>query len=96
MLPSCHQLDGVWSLTRSSQLAAGYRRADVRAMCERYLTAAAAVMSNRSAVLDPVDYGDSHGLNGAMQSVAECARWFPELLRTRVPWRISVEAAPFM
>jgi hypothetical protein len=94
--PSCHQLDGLWAAARASELAGGYRRSDVREMCDRYLTSSAAVMGNRTAVLGPVLYADSHGLNGAMQSVAECARWFPELLRTRVPWTISLEKAPFM
>jgi hypothetical protein len=96
VLPSCHQLDGVWTITRSSALAGGYRWPDVHATCATYLRAAAVILNNATTLLNPVIYGDSHGLNGALQSVAECARWFPELVRTKVPWRISVETAPFM
>ena len=42
------------------------------------------------------EYGDTHGLNGALQAVAECTRWFPSLARTERPWVISVETAPYM
>ena len=38
-------------------------------------------------------------LNGALQAVAECVRWFPELASFgtgNAPWKVSVEVAPYM
>lgn len=64
-------------------------------MCAKFLSASAAVL-NDDAVVDSSIYGDSHGLNGALQAVAECARWFPSLITTTVAWNITLEAAPFM
>ena len=50
--PSCHQLDGLWTVARSSHLRNGYRRADVREMCSKFLVASAAVLNNAT-VLAP-------------------------------------------
>jgi len=94
--PSCHQLDGVWTVTRSAALLDGYRWDDVRDMCSSYLHAAATVFADTTVLMDHVVYGDSHGLNGGLQSIAECVRWFPELVHTRRPWRISLDYASFM
>jgi hypothetical protein len=97
VLPSCHQLDGLWTVTRSSRLASpGAADPRVRRMCGKFLHAAAAVLTDASVMLRSRIYGDSHGLNGALQAVAECAKWFPQLLRTVALWEISVDAAPYM
>ena len=45
----------------------GYRRAEVQAMCDRFLQAAAGVLGNESMVMAEAVYGDSHGLNGGLQ-----------------------------
>jgi len=65
-------------------------------MCKGFLTGAAAVMNNRTLLLTTSVYGDSHGLNGALQAVAECGHWFPELLLTRNKWTVTLDRAPFM
>lgn len=54
------------------------------------------MLTNETIMLDSNVYGDSHGLNGALQAVAECDKWFPELVLTTNTWTISVEAAPYM
>ena len=65
VMPSCHQLDGIWTVTRSSALAGGYRLPDVALMCRRFLHSAARVMTNASiiGVGDHLPYGDSHGFD---------------------------------
>lgn len=65
-------------------------------MCYKFLRAAVGVLTNETIMLDSNVYGDSHGLNGALQAVAECDKWFPELVLTTNTWTISVEAAPYM
>ena len=70
VLPSCHQLDGLWTVTRSSRLASpGAADPRVRRMCGKFLHAAAAVLTDASVMLRSRIYGDSHGLNGALQVV---------------------------
>eukprot|EP00038_Savillea_parva_P012884 m.207545 g.207545 ORF g.207545 m.207545 type:complete len:439 (-) comp23802_c0_seq1:279-1595(-) len=98
ILPSCHQLDGLWVAAQSSVVAGGYRHGDVVSMCRRFLTGAVHVLGDTEGrtLFDPVVYGDSHGLNGALQAVAACAEWFPELVMTHRPWHVTVESAPFM
>ena len=49
--PSCHQLDGLWTVTRSSSLAGGHRKADVQTMCTKFLHAAAGVLTYRTLML---------------------------------------------
>ena len=67
-------------------------------MCRRFLAAAGRVLAdaNGTVLFDRSVYGDSHGLNGALQAIAECARWFPDAVVTYRPWRMTVETAPFM
>ena len=94
--PSCHQLDGLYVMTRSSVLANRYRWGDVEAACGLFLASAAGVLNDDRLMLHSSVYMDSHGLNGALQAVAECAKWFPHLATTRNVWNASLDFAPFM
>jgi hypothetical protein len=95
-LPSCHQLDVIWLAARSSTLANGYRWADVKSMCQLYLRATARVFSTTTVLMNQTIYGDSHGLQGALESIAECLVHFPTLAKTRRTWVSSLTRAPFM
>ena len=95
--PGCGQLDGLYTVARSSVQLGRYRWPEVRTMCSRFLRRAAAVMNVPANILHNEDFNQSsHILNGALQAVAECAKWFPELLKTDRPWRISTDFAPYM
>jgi hypothetical protein len=89
-IPSnCIDLDGVHSMARSSRLAGGYRWADVEQACKLYLASAHAQLTNETMVLgrSAAWAQESHLLHGALSAVAECATWFPHLVRTVRPWR---------
>lgn len=94
--PSCHQLDGIFTVIRSAALLDGYRWDEVREMCELHLNVASVRLSNKSVLMDNLPYGDTHGLNGGLQGIAECVRWFPEMAKTRRTWRGSLDYASFM
>ena len=94
--PSCHQLDGLFTVLRSAALLGGYRWDEAREMCEHHLKAASARLNNKTVLMDRLPYGDTHGLNGGLQGIAECVRWFPKMVKTRRTWRGSLDYASFM
>jgi hypothetical protein len=70
-----------------------------RTACQRYLATTAAALNDASVVLGtgPEQYGaNSDGLPAAVAGVAECAKWFPDLVVTVRPWRQSLDVAPFI
>ena len=98
-LSNCIDLDGVYSLTRSAQLAAStashteggttqpYRWDDVKAACTLYVSTAHKQLSNPYNLLHGGWSENSHLLHGALFAVAECQNWFPGLVVTARPWR---------
>ena len=61
----------------------------MEAACDRYLATAALQLSNDPSVLGKHSHWaqNSHLLHGALCAVAECATWFPQLVKTARPWR---------
>ena len=87
-ISSCIDLDGVYGLSRGSLGAGKHRWSEVQQACSKYLRTAQYILSNRTMVLDPGLYGgDTHLLHGPMYAVAECQQHFPQLVRTRRPWK---------
>lgn len=91
-LSNCIDLDGVYALTRSSQLAGDsavqpYRWGDVEAACALYVKTAHAQLSDPYNVLQGGWSENSHLIHGALFAVAECAAWFPGMVKTVRPWR---------
>ena len=94
-LSFCLDLDGIYSLTRSAQLAQGvvttrrqepYRWDDVKQACSRYVKTAHAQLSDPANVLGGWAK-NSHLMHGALFAVAECGLWFPDLTKTIRPWQ---------
>ncbi len=92
--PYCIDLDGIYSIVRSSHLAGGYRRADALAACEAFLKGARAVLNSKALLFSR--YPDSHHLVGALSAVAECERAFPGLVETHRPWSQTLDRACFI
>ena len=57
----------------------------VRAACDTLLATSARQLANRSWTLAKYG-GDSHGLPNVLAAVGECARAYPELVKSRRPW----------
>lgn len=96
-VPGYMDQDGVYVTTRSSVQLGQARWPEVRTMCSRYLNTAAAVLNNATLVLGPTSpYGSIvHTLAGVVTSVAECQRWFPDLVTTTRPWVNTVDIGCF-
>lgn len=90
----CIDLDGLYSAIRSSRNAGWYRKDDVVSVVRRYLHRAQQTLCSREFLFGR--YTDSHALTGALSAVAECQKWFPELVRTERPWRQTLDSAPFI
>ncbi len=90
----CIDLDGLYSAIRSSRNAGWYRKDDVVVMVKRYLAHAQQTLCSREFLF--ARYPGSHGLPGALSAVAECQKWFPELVQTERPWRQTLDSAPFI
>lgn len=90
----CIDLDGVYSMIRSSRNANWYRKEDVRNAVEKYLKTAARTLNDRDFLFR--NYRDTHRIVGALAAIAECQKFFPELVHTSVPWRQSLDKACFI
>lgn len=89
-LSFCLDLDGIYSLTRSAQLAQAegkpYRWNDVEEACRRYVKTAHEQLTDPKNVLGGWSK-NSHLMHGALFAVAECQTWFPALVKTTRPWQ---------
>lgn len=90
----CIDLDGLYAAIRSSRNAAWYRGEEVRAAVQRYLATAERTLCDRTFLFSR--YTNSHILTGALAAVAECSRWYPDLVATERPWRQTLDSAPFI
>lgn len=90
----CIDLDGLYSMIRSSQSAGGYRADDVREAAGRYLAQAERTLCDREFLF--AKYDNSHRLTGALSAIAECAKHYPELVVTERPWRQTLDRACFI
>ncbi|MBN2152305.1 MAG: hypothetical protein JW839_12715 [Candidatus Lokiarchaeota archaeon] len=90
----CRDLDGIYCLTRSSRNAGGYRQDDVRTAITRALATAEVQLNDKAFVFK--HYPNSHKLTGALSAVAECQKFYPELVRTPRPWRQSIDKACYI
>jgi hypothetical protein len=93
-VPYCIDLDGLYCILRSSRNAGGYRRDDALAAVHGFLSAAEAVLNDRASLFSA--YPNTHRLTGALSAIAECALFFPELVRTPRPWKQSLDYAPYI
>lgn len=92
--PYCIDLDGVYSAIRSSRDSGWYRKTEVIAACERFLSGAAALLNERESLFGL--YPNSHKLPGALSAIAEVAKAFPELVVTARPWTQTLDLACYI
>jgi hypothetical protein len=99
--PSYIDLDGLYcSLRPAAQLGKPqplWQRA--QSACDAFLAAAEAALNDATVVLGDTagSYGaNSHLLPAAVSGVAECAKWFPDLVDTVRPWIQTLDRAPFV
>jgi hypothetical protein len=90
----CIDLDGIYSLLRSSRNAGGYRADDVKNACVRYLEAARQILNDRRFFFSR--YTNTHLLPGALGAIAECHKFYPELVKTTRPWAQTLDKACFI
>ncbi len=90
----CRDLDGIYSLTRSSRNANGYKVGDVRAAVVKMLATAELQLNDEALVLQ--NYPNTHKLTGALCAVAECQKFFPELVKTPKLWLMSIDKACYI
>lgn len=96
--PNFIDLDGVYQVVRpAAQMGReGPAWSTARTACVRYLGAAEAALNDPARVLG-TEYGvNTHILPAAVSGVAECAKFFPELVHTTRPWVQTLDVAPFV
>jgi hypothetical protein len=97
--PNYIDLDGLYQVLRPAAQVGGAGApewATARAACVRYLAAAEAALNDPARVLGAVYGANSHILPAAVAGVAECAKFFPQLVRTARPWVQTLDVAPFV
>ena len=90
----CIDLDAIYCLTRSSRNAGNYRKRDVKEAIIKYLKRADQIFNNKDFFFG--SYDNSHRLTGALSAIAECQKFYPDLVKTKKPWRQSLDKACFI
>ncbi|MBN2157626.1 MAG: hypothetical protein JW776_16385 [Candidatus Lokiarchaeota archaeon] len=90
----CIDLDGLYSMIRSSRNANWYRKEEVIQSVCRYLETASYIFNNEEFFFK--EYSNSHILTGALAAIAECQKWFPELVKTTKLWTQSLDYACYI
>ena len=90
----CRDLDGIYCLTRSSRNAEGYRRIEVKEAIISALATAEKQLNDRDWVF--ARYPNSHKLTGALSAIAECQKFYPDLVKTTKPWNQSIDKACYI
>lgn len=90
----CIDLDGLYSMIRSSRNANWYRKDDVKQAVCRYLENAERALNDEKFFFE--NYSNTHILPGALAAIAECQKWFPELVKTAQPWKQSLDFACYI
>ena len=98
-LPTFIDLDGVYQVIRSAVQLGNPAQlwAAARGSCDAFLDASALVLNDATTLFSADGFAaNSHMIVGAVAGVAECARWFPDLVRTRRAWRQGLDVAPYI
>ncbi len=90
----CIDLDGIYCLTRSNRIAGGYREKEIYQACVDYLAAAEKILNDRDYFFE--HYTNTHILPGALAAIAECQKFYPELVKTPTPWIQTLDRACFI
>ena len=90
----CIDLDGLYSMIRSSRNANWYRKDDVKQVVCKYLETASKTLNDEKFVFKK--YTNSHIMTGALAAIAEFQKWFPELVKTAQPWKMPLDFACYI
>lgn len=87
-------VDAIYQITRSLPTNPDQAPA-ARAACDRYLANTVPIMNTLPSFL-ALTKASTHEAAAPIAAVAECAKWFPDLVATDRPWRFSGDSAPFL
>eukprot|EP00035_Acanthoeca_spectabilis_P031851 m.16006 g.16006 ORF g.16006 m.16006 type:complete len:439 (+) comp4996_c0_seq1:3417-4733(+) len=87
-------VDAIYQITRSLPSNPD-RTAAARAACDKYLATAVPTMSSLASFV-VLTKGTTHEAAAPIAAVAECTKWFPDLVVSDRPWRFSGDYAPFL
>lgn len=90
----CVDLDGLYCLTRSSRNANWYKKNEIESAVKRYLQTAERIFNDETFFFQA--YQNTHRLTGALSAIAECQKFFPDLIRTKRPWLQSLDKACYI
>ena len=90
----CVDLVGIYCLTRSSRNAGWYRKPDLENAVKKYLRTAERIFSDENVFFKA--YPNTHRLTGALSAIAECQKFFPNLVKTKRPWKQSLDKACYI
>ena len=90
----CLDLDGIYSLTRSCRNSEGYRQEDIDQAVDQYLVTASDIFNDEEFFFK--HYKNSHILPGALSAIAECQKFYPQLIQTSQEWEQSLDKACFI
>jgi hypothetical protein len=90
----CVDLDAIYTMTRGSEILKGYREADIERSVKKYLANAENTLNDREFLF--AKYKNSHRLTGALCALAECQKYFPEMVKTKKKWKQSLDYACYI
>lgn len=89
-------IDGIYQATRPAIQAGKYRWDDVETACEKLLKATVPNLNNQTKLLSHPVSTSSHILPALVSVVAECQKYFPEMVKTIRPWPMCLDGVPYI
>ena len=72
------------------------RWGDIRAACDKLMARVVPRLTDPKQLLGPDVSRNSHILPALVSSVAECQKWFLDMVKTKVPWPMCLDSVPYI
>eukprot|EP00730_Choanoeca_flexa_P013886 TRINITY_DN5835_c0_g2_i1.p1 TRINITY_DN5835_c0_g2~~TRINITY_DN5835_c0_g2_i1.p1 ORF type:complete len:367 (+),score=74.88 TRINITY_DN5835_c0_g2_i1:155-1255(+) len=96
-IPGYMDIDGLYQTVRpAAAIGTDNAQAIAQRACSAFLPTLHKSLTSLDTLLGSTLAKNTHQLPALVGAVAECAKWFPDMVVTRRPWRQCLDYAPFI
>eukprot|EP00039_Didymoeca_costata_P033249 m.41520 g.41520 ORF g.41520 m.41520 type:complete len:393 (+) comp9774_c0_seq2:31-1209(+) len=90
-------IDGIYQAIRPAAQAGKILWNEVEQACDMLLAKVTAALNSETVLLDKKGVSSSsHNLPALVACVAECGKWFPDMVKTVRPWKMCLDDVPYI